>query len=183
MDARSRLVSHALALVEDNGVAGFSTRAVCERAAVTAPTLYHHFGDADGLISAAIERGFDEFLARKVALPRANDRAVDLLAGWDDYVAFARGRPRLYAAMIARVLSGGNIPAAAKARAHLVAKLEALDAEGRLALPASAAADLVWATAHSAALLFAGSSGGEPDPGVIAALRRGAEGVLRPPPN
>jgi hypothetical protein len=31
--------------------------------------------------------------------------------GWDDYVRFSAERPRLYAAMMARVLRGAAIPA------------------------------------------------------------------------
>lgn len=179
MDTRDSLVRHALAIIEDDGVAGFSTRAVCVRAGVTAPTLYHHFGSADGLLSAAVARGFDEFLARKVARATKDDPADDLLDGWDDYVAFARERPRLYAAMTVRHLSGGNIPAAAEARRHLVYKLEALAARNRLTIPVGAAADLVWSTAHAAALLHV-SGADPPDAAVIAALRQSAAGVLVP---
>jgi AcrR family transcriptional regulator len=180
MTSRETLTAHALAVIEAHGLAGFSTRLVCDRAGVTAPTLYHHFGTADGLISAAVLSGFEAFLARKVARPVANDPASDLMAGWDDYVAFARARPRLYAAMTARVLSGGTIPAADAAREHLVTKLRGLEADGRLSVAAGAAADLVWASAHAAALLHV--SNPDPDPGAISALRQAAESVLAPDP-
>jgi AcrR family transcriptional regulator len=178
MNARSRLASEALAVLEQDGIEGFSTRKICERAGVTAPTLYHHFGDADGLVSAAVDRGFEEFLARKVSRPSTAHPEADLLEGWDDYVAFARERPRIYAAMIARVFGGGAVPAAEAARAHLVAKLDALAGAEGLALPVQAAADLLWATAHSAAMLYASRSSAIPDDSVIAALRASAASVL-----
>lgn len=180
MDAQNRLIDAALALIEDVGETAFSTRAACARAGVTAPTLYHHFNDADGLVSAAVMRGFEQFLARKIARPEASDAAEDLLQGWDDYVAFARDRPRLYAAMTARVLQGGRIAAAEIARAHLVAKLDRLQAEGRLQLSVADAADLVWTTAHAAALLFVANAPNAASPAAVSALRTSAQTVLRP---
>lgn len=181
MDTRDLIITHALATIEANGVAGFSTRAVCALAGVTAPTLYHHFGSADGLLSAAVSRGFDLFLARKTTRAPIDDPAIDLLDGWDDYVAFARERPHLYAAMTARILSGADISAAALARQHLVEKLTALETRNALMAQVSTAADLLWSTAHAAALLCV-SGAGPPDPAVLAALRKTAAGVLRTPP-
>lgn len=181
MDTRDLIIMHALAVIETSGVAGFSTRTICALAGVTAPTLYHHFGSADGLLSAAVTRGFEQFLARKTSRPQIDDPAADLLDGWDDYVAFARERPHLYAAMTARMLSGGDIPAAALARQHLVAKLTALEARNALTAEVSTAADLLWSTAHAAALLHV-TGAGPPDPAVLAALRKTAASVLRTPP-
>jgi AcrR family transcriptional regulator len=40
-----------------------STRAICERAGVQAPTLYHHFGNKQALLDAVITHGFNRFLA------------------------------------------------------------------------------------------------------------------------
>lgn len=178
MDTRESLVSHALTLIERDGIGSFSTRQVCTLSGVTAPTLYHHFGNADGLVSAAVTRGFEEFLARKTARLAKTDLAADLLDGWDDYVNFAAERPRLYAAMAARFLSGADIPAAREARAHLVTKLQALQGHNALVLPVSAAADVVWSTAHAAAMLWIAGTG-PPDAAVIAALRQTAASVLK----
>ena len=178
MDTRDLIIMHALATLEAHGLAGFSTRAVCTLAGVTAPTLYHHFGSADGLLSAAVSQGFDQFLARKTSRPPVDDPAADLLDGWDDYVAFAQERPHLYAAMTARILSGANIPAAALARQHLAAKLSALKAQGALMTDVATAADLLWSTSHAAALLCVAGAG-PPNPAVLAALRKTAASVLR----
>ncbi|MFC4858617.1 TetR/AcrR family transcriptional regulator [Actinophytocola glycyrrhizae] len=35
-----------------------STRAICERAGVQAPTLYHYFGNKQGLLAAVVEDRF-----------------------------------------------------------------------------------------------------------------------------
>lgn len=182
MDIKRRLVLAALAVLESEGAQAFSTRAVCARATVTAPTLYHHFGTADGLLSAAIDEAFAQFLVRKQAAPPADDEIAALAAGWNDYVAFAAERPRLYALMFARLLQGADIPAATQSRAILLRRLEAIDRDGRLRLPPPDAADLVWASAHAAAMLWVTSTS-PPSPEVLHVLREAAlRSLLAPEP-
>lgn len=182
MDTKSKLVAVALALIEAEGLTGFSTRAVCERAKVTAPTLYYHFGDADGLVSAAVSRGYELFLDRKKAQAQTRDPLVDVMTGWDDYVAFARERPRLYAAMTARILQGSRIAAARESRLHLEGKLARLAEARPLAMNVRALADLMWATAHAGALLYVAAAPRVPAPETIAALRQAALDALTQKP-
>lgn len=183
METREALVAAALKVLEASGEAQFSTRAVCAIAQVTAPTLYHHFGNADGLLSAAIGQAFAEFLARKIAAVKSPDPIAALREGWDDYVRFAAARPRLYVAMMARFLQGADIPAAKQAAGLLLGQVEAIAAEGRLAIAPGAAADSVWASANAAALLHvtAGQRGASPpDPGLIADIReRAIQSILK----
>ena len=78
-------------------------------AEVSAPTLYHHFGNADGLLSATLEEAFRQFLQSKQAAGRPADPVTTLVEVGHDYVRFvAAARPRLYAAMLSRVLQGGQ---------------------------------------------------------------------------
>ncbi len=182
MTARENLLAHALAVLESDGPDGLTTRAVCSRAGVTAPTLYHHFGSADGLVSAAVEAGLQAFLRRKRNLPTSGDPGADLMSGWDDYVSFAAESPRLYCALMARVLAGADLPAARAARENLVERVERTDAAGRLAIPAAAAADLLWSTAHAAALLHTVPER-PPDRTALLALRACASRVLLTTPS
>ena len=154
MSTRATLLTAALKVLEDEGEAQFSTRAVCALANVTAPTLYHHFGSADGLLSAAMTEAFSQFLESKKAAVRSPDPVAALREGWDDYVRFAAARPRLYAAMMSRVLNGAQIPAAEEAFALLIERIAAIADDGRLALAVAAAADLLWASANAASLLY-----------------------------
>jgi AcrR family transcriptional regulator len=172
MTTRETLLAVALQVLEQEGEARFSTRAVCALAGVSAPTLYHHFGSADGLLSAAITEAFRQFLERKKAAVMSRDPQTALKQGWDDYVGFAADRPHLYAAMIARVMLGVRIPAAEEARQLLNQQIATIAAEGRLAMSSSdAAADLAWAIAHAAALLHVTTVDRKPELAVIAALR------------
>lgn len=153
MDTRQTLLDAALKVLEEDGEAQFSTRKVCAIANVTAPTLYHHYGSADGLLSAAIAEAFAQFLESKRAAAQSADPVIALREGWDDYVRFAAARPRLYAAMMSRVLDGADIPAAEQAFALLIERIAAIAAEGRLTQEIEPAADLLWACANAASLL------------------------------
>ena len=184
MDTREALVVAALKVLEQDGEAQFSTRAVCAIANVTAPTLYHHFGNADGLLSAAISEAFAQFLESKEAAIQSSDPETALRQGWDDYVRFAAARPRLYAAMMSRVLKGGHIPAAERGFALLTDRIAAIAAEGRLAVAAETAADLAWASANAAALLHVTArlrKATKPAPAVIDGLRDQAMQVILAP--
>ncbi|MET3861638.1 AcrR family transcriptional regulator [Dietzia sp. 2505] len=181
MDKKSLLVAAALQVVEQQGETGFSTRAVCAIANVTAPTLYHHFGSADGLLSAAITEAFAQFLMSKKAEPFSADPVVALRQGWDNYVRFAAERPRLYAAMAVRVLQGATIPAADAGRALLVERLAAIEADGHLAMDVEAAADLIWSSAHAASTLYVLAPERQPDPTVVTTLReRAVQSICNP---
>lgn len=180
MPTRDTLIQAALTVLEKQGVAQFSTRAVCAIANVTAPTLYYHFGNADGLLSAAIQEAFRQFLAIKRRGPDTADPEVALRQGWDDYVRFAADRPLVYAAMMARLFQGIEIPAAQQAFAIVAEQISAVEAAGRLRLPSEQAIQLAWASVNSAALLYVTAALhvsdyiGTPAPTVIESLRERA---------
>ena len=184
METRDALVAAALKVLEQAGEAQFSTRAVCAIADVTAPTLYHHFGNADGLLSAAIDAAFLEFLASKIAAMQSPDPVMALREGWDDYVRFAAARPLLYVAMMSRFLQGAEIPAARRAAELLLERVRAIAAQGRLMVTVEAAADHVWAAVNAASLLHvtaAQRGAAPPDPSVIADIReRTMQSILHP---
>lgn len=181
MSTRDAILAAALNVLEEVGAGQFSTRTVCALAGVTAPTLYHHFGSADGLLSAAMAEVFRQFLASKQAAIRSPDPQAALREGWDDYVRFAAARPRLYAAVMGRLLDGAEIEAAGQGLASLRALVEAVAATGHLALSPDAAADLVLASANAAALLHVTAltrNAPPPSPATIEAIREAAMRVL-----
>ena len=181
MSTRETIIAAALQALEEGGSGQFSTRAVCAIAKVTAPTLYHHFGSADGLLSAAMAEVFRQFLASKRAAVQSSEPEAALREGWDDYVRFAAARPRIYAAAMARILEGARIEAAEQGRGELRKLVQAVADEGRLALTVDAAVDLVWASAHAAALLYVTAlarNSGPPEGETIVAIRESAMQVL-----
>src|ERR1700722_12021472 len=177
MDTRATLLTAALKVLEDEGEAQFSTRSVCALAHVTAPTLYHHDGSADGLLSAAMAAAFAQFLASKKAAAQSSDPVTALREGWDDYVRFAAAPPRLYSAMLGRVLQGDPTPAGQQAFALLIERIAAIGAQGRLDPTVEAAADLMWASANAASLLYVTAqlrSSAPPTPAVLEDIRENA---------
>jgi AcrR family transcriptional regulator len=184
VNTRVTLLAAALKVLEDEGEAQFSTRAVCALANVTAPTLYHHYGSADGLLSAAMAEAFSQFLHSKKAAVKSTDPVTALREGWDDYVRFAAARPRLYAAMMSRVLQGARIPAAQQAFALLIERIASIAAQGRLALTVVAAADLMWASANAASLLYVTAqlrNTAPPAMHVLEDIRENAVGIVLTP--
>lgn len=179
MDTRAALLAAALKVLEEEGEARFSTRSVCAIANVTAPTLYHHYGSANGLLSAAIAEAFAQFLESKRAAVQSADPMIALREGWDDYVRFAAARPRLYAAMISRVLDGATIPAVEQAFTLLIERIAAIASKGRLALTVEAAADLIWASANAASLLHVTAQLRKASPPSSAVLEQTRENAMR----
>jgi AcrR family transcriptional regulator len=179
MNTHDTLLNAALQVLEEEGEAQFSTRSVCAIAKVTAPTLYHHFGSADGLLSAAITEAFAQFLESKRAATQSPDPVMALREGWDDYVRFAAARPRLYAVMMSRVLDDAEIPAAEQAFALLIQRIAAVAAEGRLRPPVEAAADLMWASANAASLLHVTARLRKAAPPASEVLEQIREGAIR----
>jgi len=184
MDTRATLLTAALKVLEDEGEAQFSTRAVCALANVTAPTLYHHYGCADGLLSAAMAEAFSQFLDSKKAAVKSTEPITALREGWDDYVRFAASRPRLYAAMLSRVLQGAQIPAAQQGFALLNERIAAIEAHGRLAVTVAVAADLMWASANAASMLYVTAqlrNTAPPTTDVLEGIRESAVGAILTP--
>lgn len=58
MDPKERLLDEALRLFARRGVDAVGVQEIVDAAEVTKPTLYHHYGNKEGLVSALVERGF-----------------------------------------------------------------------------------------------------------------------------
>ncbi len=96
MTVKTRILETAAGLLAQSADADISTRAICDAAGVTAPTLYHHFGDKDGLLTAVVDFGWAAFLETKraVAATVHDHVADDVRAGWDNHLQFARENPK-----------------------------------------------------------------------------------------
>jgi AcrR family transcriptional regulator len=76
--ARRAILAAAESLLVEDGLERFSMRRLASRCGYTAPTIYHHFGDKQGLIDAVVAARFDFVLARVRRLRRRED-PVDTL--------------------------------------------------------------------------------------------------------
>ncbi|MFZ5551427.1 MAG: TetR/AcrR family transcriptional regulator [Pseudomonadota bacterium] len=151
MDTETAILDAAAALLEKNGPGGLTTRAVCEAAGVKSPTLYHHFGDKDGLERALVQRGMADFMRRKHQPPSSADPLDQLRSGWDATLEFALKRPALYALFAQHVRAQPTLVADAYSLMH--GRVQRLVDLGRFRGPVDAAAHAVWAASNGALAL------------------------------
>lgn len=152
MSTEEQILTAAVRLLEKGGVEAVTTRAVCQAAGVTAPTLYHHFGDKDGLLRAVVARGVNAFMAQKRANRQTADAMADLRRGWDGWIAFALERPKLFRLMIDSTRSD---PSASQEAFRIIrAIVERLADEGRLKTDVDTAARTIWAASNGIVTLF-----------------------------
>lgn len=148
MDTGTAILDAAAALLEAQGPNGLTTRAVCDAVGIKSPTLYHHFGDKDGLERALIRRGMTDFMSRKQQALASDDPMDQLRAGWDVALEFALKRPALYALLAHHARLE---PALVEdAYALMQARVQRLVDMGRLRGPVDATARTIWAASQGA---------------------------------
>ena len=84
---RADMLDAVIAVIEQDGIGAVSARSVASRLNISTQPIYREFGDMDGLIKAARERGFEFF--RECVKGDAADQAVK-------YVAFAGKHKNLF---------------------------------------------------------------------------------------
>ena len=150
---KTRILAAAAELIAESPDAEISTRAVCETAGVSAPSIYHYFGDKDGLLAAAVDFDWARFLEskREAAAAAHDDVADDLRAGWDNHLQFARENPGMYRLMWSPAVSRTS-HAAEQAHEMLRMVLELGASRGQLRVSPETATRVVMAAVTGAAL-------------------------------
>jgi len=153
MTVRSRILEAAAGLLAQSADVDVSTRAVCDAARVTAPTLYHYFGDKDGLLAAVVDFGWAAFLETKRAVAAVvhDHVADDVRAGWDNHLEFARENPSFYKLMWSPAVAA-NSGAVREAYQMLYDRLELGAGRGQLRMSVEAASRIVLSATTGAAL-------------------------------
>jgi AcrR family transcriptional regulator len=153
MTVQTRILENASELLARSADADISTRAACEAAGVTAPTLYHHFGDKEGLLAAVVDFGWAAFLQSKrtTAAIVHEHVADDVRAGWDNHLEFARENPNFYKLMWSPAVSA-NSAAFREAFQMLRDRLELGASRAQLLVSAETGARMVMSAVSGAAL-------------------------------
>jgi len=153
MTVKTRILEAASELLARSADADISTRAVGEAAGVTAPTLYHHFGDKEGLLAAVVDFGWAAFLESKRATAAVVHEHVadDIRAGWDNHLEFARENPHFYKLMWSPAVSA-NSTAFREAFEMLYDRLELGASRGQLRVSAGMAARMIMSAVTGTAL-------------------------------
>ena len=99
-DLREALLQAAERVLERDGLAGLTLRAVAREAGVSHAAPTHHFGDLTGLISELAAIGFRMFNAAMHAADESETHPMMRgLASAKAYVAYAQAHPGMYAVM------------------------------------------------------------------------------------
>jgi AcrR family transcriptional regulator len=109
-DLRRALLRAAVTILERDGLAALSLRAVAREAGVSPAAPYHHFKDKNELLKAVGAEGFARLKAALIEAFAANGGDA---AGADlgvAYVEFAQANPALYRVMWDTARNGDNLP-------------------------------------------------------------------------
>ncbi|QKW18254.1 TetR/AcrR family transcriptional regulator [Kitasatospora sp. NA04385] len=151
-DLRAACLRAAHDLLEQDGSAALSLRAVARRAGVSATAPYRHFADRDALLSAVAAQGYRALAAQLAAThpaPRDPDALASVAAA---YVRFAVDRPALFRVMFAEPCD----PADPERAAATAAMWDYVHAIVRDAFPGADPGPMstaVWGLVHGLAFL------------------------------
>lgn len=142
---KTRLLRAAAGLLAKSGGAAVSTRQITQLAGVTAPTLYHHFGDKEGLFDAVVAAGFEEYVARERDFAPSGQPLEDIRRMWDQHVQFGLKQPELYLVMFGNIRPESRPAVVADAEALMEEMLNKAAVAGQLAVPPKEAARSILA--------------------------------------
>ncbi|MEM9173982.1 MAG: TetR/AcrR family transcriptional regulator [Myxococcota bacterium] len=94
-EARRTILDAAEALVIENNGSDFSIRALGERSGYSAPTVYHYFGDKEGLIEALLEERVSRLAEELERVDPTGDSRADLRAMLLAYFHFSADNPNV----------------------------------------------------------------------------------------
>jgi AcrR family transcriptional regulator len=150
---RRAILDAAEELLATVGEGGLSIREVCARAGVTAPTIYHHFGDKAALVARVVDDCFADFDRAFAHRTAPNDAVEALRWAFDRYVEYGLGHPTHYRLMF------GTRPARPSAAGlasydGLRRRVMGIADAGRLTAPLEEATAAFWAAVHGVTSLL-----------------------------
>lgn len=150
-EARSAILAAAEALLLEKGGPDFSMRSLGRRCGYSAPTVYHYFGDKDGLIEALLESRLARLAERLERVPRRRDPGAELRDLFVTFVEFGAVNPS-FGRLMQSVSSKGeshSAPAMERVRERVRVPLDELVESGRLGdIDAETAGQMLWALLH-----------------------------------
>ncbi|TQJ29637.1 TetR/AcrR family transcriptional regulator [Microbacterium sp. SLBN-146] len=139
--SRDALLDAAEELLASAPSEPLSVRAVCARAGVQFPTLYHFFVNKQGLVDAVADRGFVS-LASEIENSTAADPRSMLGEIWNAHIRAALATPARYALMYGSTTVGEVAAGAHRVERVAASRLTSIAAGGQLTTTTASAA--VW---------------------------------------
>jgi AcrR family transcriptional regulator len=160
---RAALLEAAERVLEREGLAGLTLRAVAREAGVSHAAPTHHFGDLTGLVSELAAIGFRRFnTAMIAAVAGATTQTEMAMARARAYVAYAQAHPGMYGLMFRNERLDYSRPSLHEAAEASFAGLAGAIAasrheqisEGALSLDQAAAIARAWSLVHGFTMLL-----------------------------
>ncbi len=150
VESRRAILDATESLLLEVGADRLSIRGVSRACGFQAPTIYHHFGDKQGLIDELLEERFRDLLPVFESVPRRLDAVAYLHELARVYVGMRDTHRDLYRLLtLPRPDDAAEPPSAARIRDMFSEALEQLARQGRLkADDIQAALQTVWAMMH-----------------------------------
>jgi len=147
-DARRAILDATEELVIESNGTDFSIRRLGQRSGYSAPTVYHYFGDKDGLIDALLEERIARLASQLEEVPSTDEPRRDLRAILLSYYAFSCAHPTFSRLMWTLTRKGESRmpPAMERVKGCIEAHLERCAEDGRLGdFDAETAGWVLWA--------------------------------------
>ena len=134
-ETRKVILDATEGLLVEGGAQGFSVRKLVERCGYSAPTIYHHFKDKDGLLDALLEQRLT-FLADELKrVPLGEEPVENLRALTRAFALFGLRNPRHYQLLMqTREPDSGMIESAEEARRLMEIPIEHIAERGWIEL-------------------------------------------------
>jgi AcrR family transcriptional regulator len=166
---RRAILDAAEELLASVGESGLSIREVCARAGVTAPTIYHHFGDKAALVARVVDDCFADFEGAFAHRAAPNDPVEALRWSFDRYVEYGLEHRTHYRLMFGTRPSRPS-PHGLASYDNLRRRVIAIADAGRLRPPVEDATAAFWASVHGVTSLLI-TEFWSPDNAAIALVR------------
>ena len=149
-ETRRAILDATEALLLEGGCSGFSVRRLVERCGYSAPTLYHHFRDKEGLIDAVLEERMTLFARDIERVPMAEDPVENLRSLARAFALFGLRYPTHYQLLMqVRDEDSVMIEAAEEARRLMEKPADQIAARGWLRLgDLERFRQALWTTIH-----------------------------------
>ena len=146
----------AVAMLAEDGVAGFTTRKVAQTAGTSVPAVYELFGDKAGLVREVLFEGFRQLARRFDALSETDDPRADLIDAIDVVRRFAAEQRELADVMYSRPFAdfdpgAADLAAGAATRTFVVGRVQRCVDAGLIRGNATDVAHALLALAHGLA--------------------------------
>jgi len=159
VDVKRDLLRAARQLLSSEGREGATMRAICAAAGVTPPTLYHYYGDLEGLHKSAIDETYLEVAKAYHGGAEEKGPLKGIRDGWATFLEFAHSEPNMCRIVIQQIMAGNPPSMVSETLRGLAEDLNEFHRRGLLKFNPEDTAQLLWMSALGA-LTYAVSKDG-----------------------